>query len=174
MNTSWNKELESNKGRIWTLDEQWLVPKAPILRVWDGDIYCDPKEEIELPAYEQNLARFIESVVAANYCGSSGSKRFNFAHQHATDRATGELFDWSRRFIDRERLPANPEDELTVCDSFGRTPDRAMNHLKQRVETPRDKVLQERNLWRVCYLTIAMKCFLARIGYPEFCERRVY
>ena len=167
-------ELNQQKGMIFAPGSQWLAPREQQVSGWDGDIWCDPKEEIERPEYEQGLARFIESVVAAGYCGDSGSARFNFVHQHVTDRATGDLFDWTQRFIDREFTPQNPEDEVTICDTFGIAARRTMMHLKERVDNPRKTLLQRRNLWRICYLSLARKCFLARIGYPEFCTRQVF
>ncbi|NDW06485.1 hypothetical protein [Jiella pacifica] len=169
----WKDELELNRGRILLPDGQWVRPVGPVLKVWDGDIWCDPKEEIAQPAYEQSLARFMETVVAARFCGRSGSARFNFVYQNVTDRANGDLFDWTERFIERDALPRNPEDEVSICDRFGFAPRRTMNRLKERIEAPREYLLQERGLWRICYLSLARKCFLARIGYPSFCARQI-
>ncbi|OXT01980.1 hypothetical protein B7H23_03315 [Notoacmeibacter marinus] len=171
--TNWRNELALNHGRIFLPDGHWVTFEEPTKKTWDGDIWCDPKEEIDEPLYEQGLARFMESVVAAGHCGRSGTQRFNFVHQHLTDRAKGDLFDWTEHFIDREVRSHRPEDEVTICDAFGKAPRRTMNRLKERVETPRETSLQEGMLWRICYLSIARKCFLARIGYPEFCERQV-
>jgi len=168
------EELAANRGKIFAPDRKWLEPHDPILPAYDGDIFCDPKEIIELPEYEQGMARFMESVVAAGFCGSSGSARFGFVYSHVTDRAKGELFDWNRIFIDREVVPRFPEEEFLFCNFFGEAPRRTMNRLKERVDNPRKKLLQDRMFYRMAVMSFARKCFLARIGYPEYCERSVY
>ena len=129
---------------------------------------------MELPIYEQNLARFMESVVAAGFCGSSGTARFSFAYSHVTDRAKGDLFDWNSIFIDRDIVPRFGEQNLLFCDYFGEAPERTMNRLKERVDQPRVSTLQDRMFFRITVLALARKCFLARIGYPEYCERSLY
>lgn len=174
MTKNWETDLQRNIGKVWLPDGSWGEVKTPSLGIWDGDIWCDPKEAIELPNYEQNIARFIESVVAAKLCGRSGGARFNFVFQHVTDRAKGDLFDWNRVYIDREREPRFQEDEVTFCDHFTAEPHHVMKRLRARVNKPRKTLVQDRNLYRMAIFSLARKCFLARIGYPEFCERQVF
>lgn len=184
MTTTWKNELNVNRGFIYTPDGNWVEPILPLLRTWEGDVWCDAKEEIESPSYDQGLARFIESVVAAGFCGLSGTARFNFVLQNVSlDRAKGDHFDWNRVFIDREILKKTAKKVGTrrllhqpfgdICDTFGEAPRRGMNHLKTRVDLPRQNTLQERVLEKICWLSLARKVFLARAGHPEFCERYV-
>lgn len=168
---NWHTELEANKGRIWMPDGSWGNVKQPLFREWNGDAWCDPKHVIEEPDYEKGCARFLESVVSARYCRPSGAARFNFVFQNVTDRSTGDLFDWNRVYIDRESLPRLPDVEVTVCDAFGKQPARALNRLKERANLARGYTLQERLRQRMCWLSLARKVWLARAGFPEFCER---
>ena len=171
---SFYQTLAANRGKIYTPDRKWVPVKKPMPKVYDGDIWCDPKEVMELPKYEMRITRTIESIVAAGHCGSSGNARFGFVYSHVTDRANGDLFDWNRIYIEREIVPKFPEHEFYFCDFFGEAPRRTMNRLKERVEYPREKLLQDRMFYRMAVLSLAVKCFLARAGYPEYCERRVY
>lgn len=168
------EELAANRGKIYAPDGKWLKPLEPMLPIYDGDIWCDPREIIELPEYEQRMAWFMESVVEAGFCGPSGSARFGFVYSHVTDRAKGDLFDWNQIYIDREVVPKFPEQEFLFCDFFGEAPRRTMLRLKERVDNPREKLLQDRMFYRMAVMSLARKCFLARIGYTKYCERNVY
>ncbi|MBL4785242.1 MAG: hypothetical protein JKY49_07425 [Cohaesibacteraceae bacterium] len=187
---NWRSQLEKNKGRIYSQSGEWLSPKiVPPSAFFDDDVWCDAGEEIRNPAYEQNFARFIESVVAAGYCGRSGSAKLDFVLQNLSlERARGDLFDPNKIYIDRESVPRKPEDERTICESFGIAGRRTFNRLKDRVDNPRKTMFVDRPcngklrgltsqrplLARLCWCSLARKVFLARIGYPEYCERFVY
>lgn len=173
MSTDFIEELKRNPGCILLPDGRLEKPSLPLLRVWEGDVWCDPKEDIEEPEYEEGTARFFESIVAARLCRKPGTARFNFVLKHVTDLAKGDLFDWKRLYIDRETVPRLPEDETTVCDAFGMHPRRAMNRLKESVYITRETTLQGCLLNRMCWLSLARKVFLARAGFPQFSERQV-
>lgn len=140
---------------------------------YGGDVWCDDFDAIIEPGYDQGLAMFIETVVNAGLCRPSGSGRFNFILQNLDlKRAKGDLFDWDRLLIDRHASSRDWRKEKTICDAFSKYPPRDMNRLKEKVSAPRENELcrskDDYLLWRVCYLSVARKVFLARAGYAEF------
>lgn len=154
------------------------IRKEHVLPVFEGDVWCDAIEVMETPDYEHGIACFIESVVNAGLCGPSGTGRAKYVLRNLhPDHASGDLFDWRRMFIDREFRHHDWRHEKTICDVFSKQPERFMNRLKTRVSCFRDGDLQEsagdQLKWRMCYLSLARKVFLARAGYPEFCERQI-
>ena len=165
MSKGWIKQLYSNKGKIWGSDGQWITPNQEILSKYNGDIWCDKQTLLTLPEYEQNLARFFESVAYAGFSNHSGSAKFNFVFQHITHRATGDLFDWNAIFIDRI---ASSNDEF--YEQFGKAPRRTFNRLKSRIDNKRSYLLHGSLTQRMALMDIARKCFLARIGYAEYCS----
>lgn len=155
--------------RILLPDNRWVKIEKPLLRFWEGDVWSDLEFIIAEPSYEQGIASFMRSIVRSGFCGPSGRAQFNFVYQQVTVRAEGELFDHNRLYIDRESVPTRPQEE-PICDAFGRSPRRAMKRLQTRAVVGRNSLLQDKLLERMCWLSIARKVFLARAGYPEFCE----
>ena len=65
----WEQELEAHVGQIYLPDGKWKDPvlKAPLAFIED-DVWSDPKEQIVMPDYEVEMARFMDSAYAAGYC----------------------------------------------------------------------------------------------------------
>lgn len=145
-------------------------------RQTDEDIHCDAFDLIVRPDYEHGYACFVETLVNAGLCGSSGSQRFYFVPQNLNLKtATGDLFDWNDLFYDRQAQSTDWRKEASFCDAFSAFPNRAMNRLKEKITQPRESILHmsrdDRLLWRMCFLSLARKVFLARAGFPEFCAQ---
>ncbi|MEP2529925.1 hypothetical protein [Roseobacter sp.] len=154
-----------------------IQPKSIALS-YDGDVWCDDFDSIIEPDYDQSTAMFVETVVNAGLCRTSGSARFNFILRNLDlKRSTGDLFDWDCILIDRRASSRDWRKEKTICDAFSKYPRRDMNRLKEKIRKPRSNELcmseNDQLLWRVCYLSLARKVFLARAGYPEFCDQAV-
>ncbi len=202
----WEQELEAHVGQIYLPDGKWKDPvlKAPLAFIED-DVWSDPKEQIVMPDYEVEMARFMDSAYAAGYCMKPSSERtkpavvsvdsdkkddtarFMFVLGNLSHLvARGDLFDEDRFFIDRHKVHRNPEKERTICESFGSRPSDAMKRLRERAYNPRATImdgaqnerktsdeLRSRPIERICYLSIARKVFMARIGYPEYLEQSI-
>ncbi|MCR9089468.1 MAG: hypothetical protein NXH97_22340 [Rhodobacteraceae bacterium] len=173
--TAYNAAI-ANKDVLLPDGESVKIKHQDISARFDGDAWCDEYDVIIEPDYEHNLACFYNTLVNAGHCRTSGTHRFSFVLENVSlKRAAGDLFDWKRVFIDREIPAKNWREEQTICDAFSAYPRRCMNRLKERVEKPRQEVLQQSKddnlLWRICYLGVARKIFLARAGYPEFRKR---
>ncbi|WP_299867679.1 hypothetical protein [uncultured Roseobacter sp.] len=154
------------------------IERKYIARCYDDDVWCDDFDGIIDPEYDQGIAMFIETVVNAGLCRTSGTARFNFVLQNLNlKRATGDLFDWDCILVDRHASSRDWRKEKTICDAFSKHPRRDMNRLKERIRRPRSNDLcmskDDQLLWRVCYLSLARKVFLARAGYPDFCQQTV-
>lgn len=160
-------------GQIYLPDGTWADVNQPLTPGYGGDVWSDPKSVIEHPLYEQLYARVHNSIVSAGYCGDSGSGRFGFVQMNFQDCAEGDVFDYDRKFIDREVIERKDGKEITFCSYFGREPRRTMHRVRERAETPSSRLLQDRVLDRMCRYSIAIKVFLARAGFPEFCKRSV-
>lgn len=173
--TAYNAAI-ANKDVLLPNGERVKIKHRDISASYDGDAWCDEYDVIIEPDYEHNLGCFYNTLVNAGHCRTSGTHRFSFVLENVgLKRATGDLFDWKCVFIDREMPATNWREERMICDAFSAHPRRCMNRLKERIENPREDVLhQSRNdnlLWRICYLSLARKVFLARAGYLKFCER---
>lgn len=143
----------------------------------EEDVWCDDFELIIKPEYEQLYACILETIVNAGHCETSGSYRFLFVLQNLSlSRAKGDFFDCNRVFIDRRAEVTDWLKERTFCDAFTALPRRCMNRLKERIGKPRQGILDvsedDHLILRLCYISLAVRVFLARAGYPEFCARR--
>lgn len=138
------------------------------------DIWCDDFEWVIQPAYEQRLACILETFVNAGFCRPSGGDRYHFVLQCLSQRrTTGDLFDNNCSFIDRSAPMLDWRKDRDFCDAFPDIPRRCMNRLKDRIYQPRTRVLNQSKddalFLRLCYIALAIKSYLARAGYPEFC-----
>lgn len=176
MSKNWKQELEDNRGKIIAPDGKWVEPRTPLTRIWDGDVWSDPEFELRKPDYERGLALFDRSLVACGFVQPSGMARFGHVFEHGTDRATGDLFDYDQIYIDRHApLPGRLGDkEYSICDEFGIAPMRAMNRLVECLDKERTTLLRESSINRMMWLCLWRKVWLARAGYPEYCERQIF
>lgn len=157
--------------RVVAIGAEDIVPTT------DEDVWCDDFEQIIEPGYEQCHACILETLVNAGFSLPSGTGRFMFVLQNLSqERASGDFFDSNQRFIDRQAEVIDWRKERTFCDAFTLLPRRCMNRLKEKIYQPRQGILDMSEnddlLLRLCYLSLAIKVFLARAGYPEFCQRQ--
>lgn len=144
----------------------------------DEDVWADDYETLISPGYEQGLACFFETLVNADLCGASGEQRFLFVLSNLSGRrAKGDLFDWNCHFYDRQEMNSDWLNSPLVRECFSYDPRRCMNRLKERVYAPRRKMLRSSQanalVWRMAFLCMARKLFLARAGHREFAAKQV-
>lgn len=170
------EEIESSfrAGLVLTPLGDWIAPPLRLPSKVRNDVWCEADYALRKPSLEWYLAMYMECMVATGQCGASGESRFDFVKAQVKEHCGGDRFDAGQLYIDGYALLAveelgRPRFE-TIEDAFGGSPRREMNRLKHRAEHPRRNRLPDTAMGRMTWLTLAMKIWFARAGYPEFCE----